>query len=132
LQDQKEILKSLIVICLSLLVMLQPMIRLGILADFQMNKAFIAKNLCEKKAIKKNTCQGKCHLKKQLAKASESEKKANTSEKSNPEKQIQEQIAKVQFVPFEENLKISHASLYNLILPESIPDATFHPPAVFS
>jgi hypothetical protein len=109
--------------------MLQPMIRLGILADFQMNKAFIAKNLCEKKAIKKNTCQGKCHLKKQLATASESEKKANATEKSNPEKQIQQNILGVQFIPFEANLKISHTSQYNLILPESIPDVTFHPPA---
>ncbi len=36
--------------------------------SFINNQAFIAKNICEKKAIKKNKCNGKCHLKKQMQK----------------------------------------------------------------
>ena len=121
--------KSFFAICLSLLVLLQPMTRLGILAHFQVNKAYIAKNLCEKKAIKKNTCQGKCHLKKQMAKASETENRTNISEKSSLEKQILEELPHLEFIAFEENIQILHATCYHLILPESIVEAHFQPPA---
>jgi len=105
------------------------MTRLGILAHFQVNKAYIAKNLCEKKAIKKNTCQGKCHLKKQMAKASETENRTNISEKSSLEKQILEELPHLEFIAFEENIQILHATCYHLILPESIVEAHFQPPA---
>ena len=57
------------------------------MARYEIQKDFIAKNLCEKKAIKKNTCQGKCHLKKQLAKADENEKKGPISVKNLMEKE---------------------------------------------
>ena len=40
-----------------------------------MNQDFIAKTICVKKELKKNTCQGKCHLKKQLDKLNKEEKK---------------------------------------------------------
>jgi len=33
---------------------------------FELNRDYIAKNLCVKKEIKNNCCQGSCHLKKQL------------------------------------------------------------------
>lgn len=37
--------------------------------DYQIRKDFIAKVLCINKEKPKNTCQGKCHLRKQLTKA---------------------------------------------------------------
>ena len=43
--------------------------------SFKINQDKIAKTLCVKKEIKNNSCQGKCHLKKQLDKADEEEQK---------------------------------------------------------
>ena len=38
----------------------------AIISNYVINKDFIAKTLCIKKDIPKNSCQGKCHLKTQL------------------------------------------------------------------
>ncbi len=43
--------------------------------SFKINREHIAKTLCVKKEIQNNTCQGKCHLKKQLKKADNEERK---------------------------------------------------------
>jgi hypothetical protein len=69
-------LKFVSVSILAILILVQPLARIGILASFQLNKDYVARNLCEKKSVKGNSCQGKCHLKKQLKKAEESEKKS--------------------------------------------------------
>lgn len=36
--------------------------------DYALNKAYIARVLCVEKDVPKSTCDGKCHLKKELAK----------------------------------------------------------------
>lgn len=57
-----------------------------IIVSFKINQDSIAKTLCVKKEIKNNTCQGKCHLKKQLDKVNEEEQKqAPTSQKEKAE-----------------------------------------------
>lgn len=43
-----------------------------------MNQDQIAKTLCEKKEEKENTCNGHCHLKKELKKIEESSTKTST------------------------------------------------------
>lgn len=40
--------------------------------QYSLDKAYIAKNLCIKKEVKDNCCQGKCYLKKQIEKSAES------------------------------------------------------------
>jgi len=63
---------------------LQPFSKIWIVVSFKINLESIAKTLCVKKEVENNTCQGKCHLKKQLDKADEEEKKqapTNTKEK---------------------------------------------------
>lgn len=71
--------KSLFALFLASLILLQPMLRFGIMLSFELNQKAIAKSLCVKKNIQGNTCQGKCFLKKQLKKAEEAEKKAASS-----------------------------------------------------
>lgn len=44
---------------------------------FKINQDYIAKTLCEKKEEKENTCNGHCHLKKELKKVSETENDPN-------------------------------------------------------
>ena len=41
--------------------------------EYNFNKSFIVKQLCELKDVPDNHCEGKCHLKKQLQKESERE-----------------------------------------------------------
>ena len=43
----------------------------AILLDFAVNQDFISKTLCIKKDVAENTCNGKCHLSKQLEKSEE-------------------------------------------------------------
>jgi hypothetical protein len=68
-------LKQATTILLALLIFLQPFSKIWIVISFKINQESIAKTLCIKKEIKENTCQGKCHLKKQLDKADEREQK---------------------------------------------------------
>jgi hypothetical protein len=42
--------------------------RLGIIVSWELNRTYIAQNLCEKRAEKNNCCKGKCELRKQLKK----------------------------------------------------------------
>jgi hypothetical protein len=77
-------LKQVTTYILALLIFLQPFSKIWIVVSFKINQESIAKTLCVKKEVENNTCQGKCHLKKQLDKADEEEKKqapTNTKEK---------------------------------------------------
>lgn len=76
--------KQITTFILALLIFLQPFSKIWIVVSFKINQDKIAKTLCVKKEIENNTCQGKCHLKKQLEKADEEEQKqapTNTKEK---------------------------------------------------
>jgi len=56
---------------LLLLVLLKVLAVPVICLHYQLNKAYIAANLCENKSKPVMHCNGKCHLRKQLAKTSE-------------------------------------------------------------
>lgn len=71
-------LKTLVSVSLALAVALAPLGKRWVLFAFQMNQAYIAQNLCEKREVEENECQGKCHLNKALAEEEQQEK--NTTE----------------------------------------------------
>jgi hypothetical protein len=50
---------------------------LAVVISFKINQDYISKTLCEKKEEKVNTCNGHCHLKKELKKVSETENESN-------------------------------------------------------
>lgn len=75
--------RAVFVVFLSLLVLLQTLNQTGILLAFKFRQEYIAKNLCVQRDKKVNTCNGKCHLKKELKKAAEQDKE---TKKPNPEK----------------------------------------------
>lgn len=64
-----------IVVLLFCLLCHQQFLRLGVFAYYELNKAYIAKNLCENKSRPELNCCGKCYLNKQLKKVDESDKK---------------------------------------------------------
>jgi len=47
--------------------------------NYAINKNYIAKNLCVKKDIPNNTCNGKCHLKKQIKQNQDNNNPENTN-----------------------------------------------------
>lgn len=62
--------------------------------DYAINKDYIAKNLCIKKDIPNNCCQGKCHLNKQIKKVEETNKtKDNNTNKKIQSKEVNEFIS---------------------------------------
>lgn len=81
------------------------------------------------KGTANNTCQGKCHLKKQLAKASESEKKTNTTLKNLLEKEYQ--VNSFCFI-FQQNTEVNQIPQNGFYSESPIAAAEktiFHPPA---
>ena len=77
--------KQLTAFVLITIMLLQTFSKIWVVVSFKINQAQIAKTLCIKKENKNYTCQGKCHLKKQLDKTDEEEQKQvpnNLKEKS--------------------------------------------------
>ena len=72
-----SILKKAISIFICFLLFLPAISNLVVVISFKMNQDYIAKMLCEKKEEKENTCNGHCHLKKELKKVSETENDSN-------------------------------------------------------
>ena len=68
-----SILKKAISIFISFLLFLPAISNLFVVISFKINQDYIAKTLCEKKEEKENTCNGQCHLKKELKKVSETD-----------------------------------------------------------
>ncbi len=57
--------------------------------DYVVNYEYISKVLCENKAKPELKCNGKCHLMKELAKASEDEKPINSDKKDNSKQEVE-------------------------------------------
>jgi hypothetical protein len=120
-------LKSLISILLCAAFMLQPVSKLLIVINYELNKVSITQNFCENKGKPKMHCNGKCHLKKQLDK----EDKKQSLPGSSKEK------SEVQFysnVTVPELIIINNEIIPHFIYSVSYPDAPilsiFHPPLV--
>jgi hypothetical protein len=64
------------------------------MADYEMNKEYIAKNLCENKEKPKSTCNGKCHLAKELKKQDTKENQTSNSQKERYENQFYSEVKK--------------------------------------
>ena len=101
-----------------------------VLADYTLNKEFIARTLCENKSKPALKCQGKCHLRKQL------QKEENGGEQSS-QRSSQQKFQEVVFdvtafvapepaMPLVNINKTSNTILYTFRYTSSI----FHPPGV--
>lgn len=109
-------------------VLFQTLNKLIVCINFELNRDFIAKNLCVKKEEPKNCCQGKCHLKKQLDKQDENEKSA-------PVKSTKE-VVETQFYYGQQQVNISYGLFYlqKIHTPYKFPElllqvsSIFHPP----
>jgi ribosomal protein S19 len=86
--------------------------------EYALNKEYIAKNLCVNRDKPKSCCQGKCHLKKELAKNDNSENsQGSNSSKKNQQKTIDEflknQSRTIEILPKVIILSVYTCSTYN-------------------
>jgi len=103
--------------------------------DYAVNYQYISKVLCVNQAKPAMHCNGKCHLMKELAKASESEK-SNPTDKKNTQQESEilffEEIKPYAVVTASYgNLKKANYS-YNNLYSHSANHSVFHPPAQIS
>lgn len=106
--------------------------RIYVLIDFQVNKEFIAENLCEKKDEPESCCEGSCHLSKELVKLEEKEDQspANPSQtkKEKSEELIYIQTNKAKLKPRKHNFDLVKTSIKDN-LQSGFVTKPFHPPA---
>ena len=64
--------------------------RVYVLVNFQLNKEYIAENLCEKRDEPESCCEGSCHLEKELNKVEESENQGPINSDTNKKEKTED------------------------------------------
>lgn len=109
-------------------VLLQNFTKTIIYANFELNRDYIAKNLCVKKDVPENCCKGSCQLKKEL----DAEDKKEQSPFSNNQKDVKEfQLFCQHEFPFEFISFVTNSQFYashKFAELSTQPSAIFHPP----
>lgn len=119
------------VVLLSFLMLAKPVLPL---VDYVVNYDYISKVLCVNKAKPAMHCNGKCHLMKALAKASENEKPASPKKAAAHEfevlffQEIDSSFGLVQFAAVETKAISHYSNLYAYL--DSVSE--FHPPTFIS
>ncbi len=119
--------RSFIAILIASVFLFQSASKLLIMADYEMNKEFIAKNLCENKEKPKSTCNGKCHLAKELKKQDKKENQTSNSQKEKYENQFYSEVKKSDVI----NTDLTNnqlAVLYQFTNYANYLDSIFQPP----
>lgn len=110
-------------------VLLQNFSKIIIYVNFELNREFIAKTLCEKKDVRANKCNGTCHLKKQLAKEEKKEQSPTNPTKEKVEVQFfSETNSKTPF--FTRSFTEISIPAYSFSLSEKHLHSVFQPPKV--
>ena len=123
--------KILIIVILS--IFLKPILPV---IDYIVNYDYIANELCENKAKPELKCNGKCHLMKELAKASEDEKPINSDKKDNSKQEIEflfcNEVTEINFRQIYFHNKTSIGDNYANLYFHSVSCSVFHPPTIIS
>lgn len=122
--------KQIIFIIIGILFLIKPVIPV---LEYVVNYEYIANELCVNKDKPELKCNGKCHLKKELAKVSE-EEKPQSQDKKNQTSEIEVlylyYVADYNFSPTfcfsQNNINFYYLNLYKGVCTNS----TFHPPVL--
>ena len=122
-----------LIIIIALTMLLKPIFPV---VDYIVNYDYISKVLCENKAKPELKCNGKCHLMKELAKESETEKPISNDKKDNSKYEIEvlfcEEIKSVVFEQIYFDYTTSIGDNYANLYFHSVSCSVFHPPTIFS
>ena len=97
------------------------------LAAFELNRDFIAKNLCENRSKPKSHCNGKCHLKKELQKEEQRNESSGSSTNLKNEL-LQFTVTEDKLIFFETPLINNNFTFYFESKSLTIKPEIFHPP----
>jgi hypothetical protein len=120
-------LKQVAAILLLIGVLSQTFSKVLIMAEYQLNKDYIAKNLCVNRNKPKMHCNGRCHLMKKI-------KQEENKDQENPERKLENkfEIICAAFHPGSLTpIRTASAFLYPVFQEDICPDfssAPFHPP----
>lgn len=109
--------------------LLQSLSKTIVVADYQINKEYIAKVLCVNKSKPKMHCNGKCHLKKELNKAEK--KDQSPANPLNEKNEIQLFSQSNSTVALFSSVIVTTSNLisdYSFHLSDKHLDSIFHPP----
>ena len=122
--------KKLVAILALVGILLQSFSQVVIVAQYYANKDYIAKNLCENRAKPMMHCDGKCCLKKKLAK--EGKEQAPNSQNQKSEQVVNLFCSDTRFeIKHFTPLKVSNKYFsYNDLATSSFHHSVFHPPTV--
>lgn len=123
--------KILIIVILS--IFLKPILPV---IDYIVNYDYISNVLCENKAKPELKCNGKCHLIKEFAKASNDDKPINSDKKNNLTQEVEllfcNEIAEISFRQIYFHNKTSIGDNYANLYFHSVSCSVFHPPTIIS
>lgn len=109
--------------------LLQSLSKTIVVADYQINKEYIAKVLCVNKSKPKMHCNGKCHLKKELKKAEKKEQSpANPLNEKNEIQLFSQSTSTINL--FSSVIVTTNTLLsdYSFHMSDKHLDSIFHPP----
>jgi hypothetical protein len=115
---------------ITLLFLLKPVLPF---VEYVVNYEYIATQLCENKSKPRLKCNGKCHLAKELAKASKDEKPLSQNKKnSNTEIEVlfYNTVTEFQFNTTENHSVKENNSSYLNLYQGNFSNLTFHPPLI--
>jgi len=121
--------KSALSILLVSLFLVQSFTRTFILLNYEVNKDYISRVLCENKANKNLHCEGKCHLKKELQKEEKKESTPAGNSKEKFEVTLYNSIKPVLTFLFIQASSEKHFFNETINYPLSL-SAIFHPPCI--
>lgn len=111
----------------------QLVLKLSIIAWFEINQDYIAATLCENKNRPELVCCGKCVLTKQLSKADKNEQQNKSNAPTKAEKTATVTFILPEINEYPQTLVTQEISEQNAVLPHhfavSILAAIFHPPS---
>nr|WP_255702342.1 hypothetical protein [Flavobacterium sp. SM15] len=103
--------------------------------EYVINYDYIVKELCENKAKPQMKCNGKCHLMKEMAKASESENPISSGKKSSfheHETLFVQEIKAFEITTVCFPISKKNNTLYNNLYFHQVASFVFHPPSFIS
>lgn len=102
--------------------------------DYVVNYEYVSSVLCENKDKPALKCNGKCHLMKELAKASESEKPISNDKKDNSKHEVEVLFFQEIKSLFDENIYVQNATSigdnYSNLYFHLNSCSAFHPPTL--
>jgi hypothetical protein len=124
--------KFILVPILMILVLFQTFSKWLVVAEYSMNKNFIAKNLCVNRAKPKMHCNGKCQMMKRLAEEEKqnSSNNTNNSSKTKVQELVLSDVMNTPTFPLLTYVTLSYNEEPPVLKHDSPISSIFHPPAV--